>query len=118
LERALAEVAFKLDYYSVGCLPRVASALNPIYKPVVTALGIAGMHIFLRVAFGSAANWPRAFVSAFGCECARQRNLDARSFDKMTAQHISGRNDFSAEINAVMNVESIERELLRAWQQD
>ena len=48
LRRIFAEVTFKLDYCSNAGLPRQFGMLDPVFKPVVKALGVAGMHKFLK----------------------------------------------------------------------
>ncbi len=48
LWRLLAEVTFKLDYCSNAGLPRPVGFLDPLFKPAVVALGIAGLHKYLK----------------------------------------------------------------------
>jgi len=108
--RAFAETTFKLDYYSTAGLPRPVSALNPFFRPVVNKLKIAGLHKFLRYSAwfrNEMAPWVREVLSGSRvCDNA----LWNRTFLKRLADdHIRGRNDFSAEINAVMTLETIER---------
>jgi len=114
--RAFAEVTFKLDYYSTAGLPRKVSRLNPIYKPAMRALKIAGLHKFLRYS-----TWFRSELAPRVREVLSDPQVrgngiwNAEFLEKMTAQHLAGHNDFSAEINAVMTLDAIERRLLRGW---
>ncbi len=48
LRRTFAEVTFKLDYCSNAGLPHPFGPLDPVVKPIVRALGIAGLHKFLK----------------------------------------------------------------------
>jgi asparagine synthase (glutamine-hydrolysing) len=108
--RAFAETTFKLDYYSTAGLPRPISAFNPVFLPAVTKLKIAGMHKFLRYSAwfrNEMAPWVREVLSGPRV-CGNV--LWNRTFLKTLADdHIRGRSDFSAEINAVMTLEAIER---------
>src|ERR1035438_10132756 len=45
--RAVAEVTFKLDYYSSAGLPRPLSAFDSVYKSAAAKLKIAGRHKYL-----------------------------------------------------------------------
>ena len=112
--RAFAEVTFKLDYYTVAGLPAPFSTLNSIYKPVLETLKIAGMHKFLRYSA-----WFRNELAGYVRDVLSSPRVRGNGFwnpefiDRLAASHISGRRDYSAEINAVMSVEAIERLLLR-----
>ncbi|HUA65793.1 MAG TPA: asparagine synthase-related protein [Alphaproteobacteria bacterium] len=108
--RAFAEVTFKLDYYSVAGLPNPFSNLNSIFKPVVETLKIAGMHKFLRYSA-----WFRNELAAYVQDrlfSQRVRTNDVWNFEfieRMAAAHLRGHRDYSAEINAVMTLDAIER---------
>jgi asparagine synthase (glutamine-hydrolysing) len=108
--RAFAETTFKLDYYSTAGLPRPVSAFNPFFRPVVNKLKIAGLHKFLRYSAwfrNEMAPWVREVVSD---SSVRSSAIWNPAFLKTLAEdHIRGRNDFSAEINAVMTLEAVER---------
>jgi asparagine synthase (glutamine-hydrolysing) len=119
LRHAFEEFACKLDYHSDAGLPRKLTSLNPVFRPVVTALGFAGRHKFLKYS-----TWLRgplapllrerltaATTTGGGC-------LAAAFISQLAQSHISGRNNLAAEINAVLTLESIERQLLRGWPRD
>jgi asparagine synthase (glutamine-hydrolysing) len=112
--RAFAEVTFKLDYYSTAGLPRPVSVFNPFFRPVVTKLKIAGLHKFLRYSSWfrkEMAPWVREVLSD---PHVRDSGLwDSRFLKTLAHAHIHGRNDFSAEINAVMTLEAVERLFFR-----
>lgn len=113
--RVFAEVTFKLDYYSTAGLPRRVSAFNPIFKPIVSKLKIAGMHKFVRYS-----SWFRQELAPHVHDVlssSRVRNngiWNPAFIDRLAAIHIGGRNDLSAEINSVLTLEAIDRRLLRA----
>jgi len=112
--RAFAEVTFKLDYYTVSGLPNSLALLNSIYTPIVKALRIAGMHKFLRYSA-----WFRNELTAYVREVVNSPRVRGNGFwnpkfiDRLAGIHMSGRRDYSAEINAVMTIEAIERLLFR-----
>jgi asparagine synthase (glutamine-hydrolysing) len=114
LRRVFAEVTFKLDYCSNAGLPRGLGLLDPVFKPVAHALGIAGLHKFLKYS-----TWFRDALAPFVTEriSAAQKTangfLNADALGRVTRQHLSGRKDFPSEINAALTLESLERQLFR-----
>ena len=114
LRRVFAEVTFKLDYCSNAGLPRPFGPLDPAFKPVVRALGIAGLHKFLKYS-----TWYREtladFVTKKIADAQKTTNgfWDAEGLGQVTRQHLSGAKDFPSEINAVLTLESVERQLFR-----
>ena len=111
--RAFAEVTFKLDYCSNAGLPRRLGLFNPIFKPVVKALSIAGMHKFLKYS-----TWFRAPLAPFVVErmaAAKTMSdgfLNGEALDRLWRAHLAG-GDFPSEINAALTLESVERQLFR-----
>jgi asparagine synthase (glutamine-hydrolysing) len=114
LRRVFAEVTFKLDYCSNAGLPRPFGPLDPIFKPVVRALGIAGLHKFLKYS-----TWFREALAPYvtGKIAAAQKSghgfWNAEALGQLTRQHLSGGKDFPSEINAVLTLESVERQFFR-----
>jgi len=114
IHRALAELTFKLDYYSDAGLPRRLRLLNPVFKPVVGALGIAGLHKFLK--YGT---WLRGALAPYlvrkiaAAQVMTGGFWDAGALGQMARAHVSGGRDFPAEINAVLTLESVQRQLFR-----
>jgi len=111
--RAYSKFTFKLDYYTTAGLPRKLAVLNPIFKPVVTALGIAGMHKFLRYS-----TWFRNELSGRVKDViATQQKSGAfwnpEAIGQITAQHMGGSRDFSSEINIILTLDAMERTLFR-----
>jgi asparagine synthase (glutamine-hydrolysing) len=110
--RIFAEVTFKMDYYSNYGLPRKLGVLNPVYQPACFALGIAGLHKFLKYS-----TWFQKQLAPFvreRLERARQGNfLNADFVGGLAEAHISGQKNYCAEINAILTLEAIERNLLR-----
>jgi asparagine synthase (glutamine-hydrolysing) len=111
--RAYSKLTFKLDYYSTAGLPRKLGVLNPIFKPVVGALGIAGMHKFLRYS-----TWFRNELSGHVKDVIATQQKSGAFWDReflgqLVAQHMSGQKDYSSAINIIMNVDAMERKLFR-----
>jgi asparagine synthase (glutamine-hydrolysing) len=112
--RVFAEVTFKLDYCSNAGLPHPFEPLDPWFKPVVRALGLAGLHKFLKYS-----TWFRSELASYltsKIAAARRRDdgfWDAGAVGQMAEQHLRGRKDFPSEINAVLTLESLERQLFR-----
>lgn len=110
--RVFAEVTFKLDYHSNAGLPRRLGVLDPIYKPIVTGLGIAGLHKFLKYS-----TWFQQDLASYvreGVERARNSPFfDSAFLAQIAEHHISGRKNYSAELNSILTLESIGRQLLR-----
>jgi asparagine synthase (glutamine-hydrolysing) len=114
LRRMFAEVTFKLDYCSDAGLPRRLAALDPVFKPVVRALGISGLHKFLKYS-----TWFRDALAPYATErIAAAQNAahgfwDARQLGELAREHVSGGRDYPMELNAVLTLESVDRQLLR-----
>jgi asparagine synthase (glutamine-hydrolysing) len=114
IHRAVAELTFKLDYYSDAGLPRRLRLLNPLFKPVVGALGIAGSHKFLK--YGT---WFRGALAPYLIRKVAAAQVmtggfwDGGALGQMAREHISGGRDFPSEINAVLTLESVQRQLFR-----
>jgi asparagine synthase (glutamine-hydrolysing) len=110
--RVFAEATFKLDYHSDAGLPRKLGVLDPIYKPIIKGLGIAGLHKFLK--YGT---WFRQDLQTYvreGLErAARLEFFDAKWLAGMADRHVSGRKNHTAEIHYVLTLEAVERTLLR-----
>ncbi|HZF00382.1 MAG TPA: asparagine synthase-related protein [Methylomirabilota bacterium] len=117
--RIFAEVTFKLDYYSTAGLPRPVSALNPIFNPVAAKLKIAGRHKFLRYSA-----WFRNEMAGRVSEVLSDSRVRGNGIwnpdfiGQLPAQHIGRRNDFSAEINAVLTLEAVDRLLFHELPRD
>jgi asparagine synthase (glutamine-hydrolysing) len=114
LRRVFAEVTFKLDYCSNAGLPRQFGMLDPAFKPVVKALGVAGMHKFLKYS-----TWFRTSLAPYVSDriaAAQKSNAgfwNAAALGGLARQHISGAKDFPSEINAVLTLESLERQFFK-----
>jgi asparagine synthase (glutamine-hydrolysing) len=110
--RIFAEVSFKMDYCSNAGLPGRLGLLNPLFRPVVGLLGIAGLHKFLKYS-----TWFRGELAPYLTQrilaAEKQANGIWRpeSLRQMTRQHLTGQKDLPSEINAVLTLESVERQL-------
>lgn len=115
--RAFAKATFKLDYHSDAGLPRKLGVLDPIYKPIIRGLGIAGLHKFLK--YGT---WFQHDLQTYireGLErAARLEYFDAKYLAGMADRHIFGQKNHSAEIHYVLTLEAVDRTLLRDLPRD
>jgi asparagine synthase (glutamine-hydrolysing) len=114
LRRVFAEVTFKLDYCSDAGLPGPLGALDSIFKPAARALGVAGLHKFLKYS-----NWFRTTLASYVSEkiaaASKTGNgiWDREAVAQMAREHLAGRKESPAEINAVLVLESVERQFFR-----
>ena len=111
--RAYSKFTFKLDYYSTAGLPRKLAVLNPVFKPVVNSLGIAGMHKFLRYSTWFRKELAGRVKEVIGVQQKNGAFWNPEALGQITAQHMSGTRDFSAEINAILTLDAMERTLFR-----
>ncbi|HEY1663730.1 MAG TPA: hypothetical protein VGI03_15035 [Verrucomicrobiae bacterium] len=110
--RFFAEATFKLDYYHNEGMPNSFAPFDPAIKQIGSCLGVLGRHKFLHYR-----SWFRNELASYitdrltGLQ-SRQNDFWDDSFVKtMAADHISGRKNYSSEINTVLTLESIERQL-------
>ena len=110
MRRVFAEVTFKLDYCSNAGLPRPFGLLDPLFKPVANALGIAGLHKFAKYS-----TWFRNGLAPLVRErLAAASTMNTGFFDRafvsrVAEQHLSGRRNLLPEINAILTLEAVER---------
>jgi asparagine synthase (glutamine-hydrolysing) len=112
--RVFAEVTFKFDYHYNAGLPRRLAAFNPLLRLFAERTGIAGLHKFLQYGLWmrrDLAPYLRDHAAAAGAQAGRFWSGDF--LKQMAENHISGRKNYSAEINAVLTLEAAERLLLR-----
>jgi asparagine synthase (glutamine-hydrolysing) len=114
LRRAFAEVTFKLDYCSNAGLPRKFAVLDPVFKPIVRVLGVAGLHKFLKYS-----TWLRGPLAPFVKERLAAVKECSNPFWNPTGlaeafnAHLAGGKNFPSEINAALTLEAVERLLFR-----
>jgi asparagine synthase (glutamine-hydrolysing) len=112
--RVFSEVTFKLDYYHSEGLPRPLSACDPAFKFTLSKLKLSGRHKFLH--YG---NWFRHELAdylrqALAAPAVRQsRFWNAAFLKRLANEHIAGRKNHAAEINAVLTLAAVERLLFQ-----
>jgi asparagine synthase (glutamine-hydrolysing) len=118
--RAFAEVTFKFDYHYDAGLPPKLAAFNPLLRLFASTTGIAGLHKFLQYS-----TWMRNQLAPYVREhlAAASRSQAGRFWSAaclkdMAEKHVSGRENYSAEINAVLTLEATERVLIRDLPRD
>jgi asparagine synthase (glutamine-hydrolysing) len=117
--RAFAEITFKTDYYNNEGLPRPLAPFDPAFKFVASKLKLAGLHKFLHYNDWFRHELSGYLQSALNTPQVRQSRFWNPYFVKrMAAEHISGRKNYSLEINAVLTLEAIERLLFRELPRD
>jgi asparagine synthase (glutamine-hydrolysing) len=112
--RAFAEVTFKVDYYNNDGLPRRLAPFNPVFQFAASKLKLAGLHKYLHYS-----SWFRKELAAYVRQTLldpqmRQSNyFDPDFLGQMAERHIGGNQNLAPEINLVLTLESIERQLFR-----
>ena len=112
--RAFAEVTFKVDYYNTEGLPRLLSPFDPVLRRISSGLGILGLHKYLPYR-----HWLRTGLAGY----LKDKLADAQTrqmpfwnpdfLKNMATEHISGRKNYTREINVVLTLEAVERLLFR-----
>jgi asparagine synthase (glutamine-hydrolysing) len=112
--RAWAEVTFKMDYHYSEGLPKKLFRLNAPFRFFMAQTGLGGCHKFLPYSTWFRRELQPMLRERLAAAAARLGGyFDARQLDGMAAQHASGRVNLTPEINAVLNLESIERQLFK-----
>ena len=117
--RAFAEATFKIDYYNSEGLPRFLSPFDPVLRRISSGLGILGLHKYLPYR-----HWLRTGLAGY----LKDKLADAQTrqmpfwnpdfLKNMATDHISGRKNYTREINAVLTLEAVERLLFRDLPRD
>ena len=114
LRRIFAEVTFKLDYCSNAGLPRQLGVLDPVFKPVVGLLGVAGMHKFLKYSTWLREHWSALVNDRLAAIAHNEYGFwNVPGLQALTRLHLSGQKNYPGEISAVMNLEAVDRCLFR-----
>ena len=112
--RFFAEAAFKIDYYNSEGLPHGLSRFDSFVRRVSSYLGILELHKYLPYP-----HWFRRELAPHVTDVlARARVQQMRFWDRgflkrLAADHVSGRMNYTREIDAVLTLEAVERLLLR-----
>jgi len=113
--RLFCTATFKLDYWHKEALPDALSWLDPWWRWLARAQ-LLGLHKFLPYR-----NWFRDELSSHVREVVHDARvgrlgfLDVRALRVLVDEHTRGRCNRTAEINAALTLESIDRVLLRGW---
>lgn len=112
--RKVAKVLFKFDYHYNHGLPPKLSLLEPVFHPFAAALQHLGSHRFL-----SYHNWFRKELASYikdsltDAQTLQSPFWNANLPKRLAEEHLSGRKNYTEEINAVLTLESIERQLFK-----
>ena len=114
VRRAIAEITFKLDYYHMEGLPNALAWLDaPLRR--LDRTHVLGQHKFLPYR-----NWFRNELAGYVADVfseSRVRHMpywNAVALPSILADHVLGRRNHTKEINAVLTLESVDRQLLHA----
>lgn len=113
LGRLFCAVTFKLDYIYSERLPNWLSPFDALIGHL-DSIGILGLHKFLRYR-----RWLRRELTSYLKEAlanAQARQMpywNADFLERLAEEHISGRQNYAREINAVLTLAGIDRLLLR-----
>lgn len=114
IRRAFEKVTFKLDYYNNEGFPSWLSPLDPLIHGVASGLGILGRHKHLHYR-----RWFRQRLAAYLNEALDEACRLGSPFwnigflKRMAPDHASGRKNYVLEINAVLTLRSIERQMFQ-----
>lgn len=114
LRRALAELTFKIDYLHKEGLPGALASFSPLLD-LLAPTGILGLHKFLPYS-----RWFRKELSPYlmnVCTDSHTRNLpffEPPFLESMLKAHLQGSKNFVREINAVLTLEAVDRQLLKS----
>ena len=114
IRRLFAEATFKIDYYNSEGLPHGLSRLDPVLRRVSSGVGILGLHKYLPYR-----HWFRTELASYVHDKLTDPQTRAMPFwnsgflGRMAHEHIQGRTNYVREINAVLTLEAVERQLFR-----
>ena len=112
--RIFSRGAFKLDYFYNEGLPHWLSRLDPFFRRINSALGIVGRHKFLHYR-----SWFQQELAPYVKAVLRDpqirgsRFFDSDFINEVALEHTSGRKNYALEIDAVIQLEAVERLLFR-----
>jgi len=120
LRKALAETTFKLDYFYSEGLPFHAARLDPLFRGLMSALGVAGRYKFLYYRTWFQQELAPYLRERFNNSSIRQSSFwNTSSLDAIVDDHTSGRANYLQEINATLTLAAVERLLLKAaWNRE
>lgn len=113
LKRLFAEASFKLDYFHQEGLPRGLSWFDPVMDSIGAVTPALGLHKFLHYR-----RWFRKELAEYVSDSfhdSRTRNMpywNSHFTNRMASDHLSGRRNYTGEINAVLTLSSIQRLLI------
>jgi asparagine synthase (glutamine-hydrolysing) len=114
MRRGFSRVTFKLDYFYNEGLPRWLCPLDPVFRPLSTALGLIGLHKHLHYR-----SWFRRELADYimgrlaDAQTRRSQFWDSDFVRIIGGEHLRGRRNFVNEINTVLTLNAIERLLFR-----
>jgi asparagine synthase (glutamine-hydrolysing) len=112
--RALKRITFKLDYFHNEGMPRQLRGLDLLLQTFDPQSGIFGLHKFLHYRKWFQRELAPYVRSILTDQQARQSQFWNPAFlEHMATEHISGRRNYTLEIDAVLTVEAIERLLFK-----
>ena len=111
--RMFAEVTFKMDYYYNEGLPGKISLLDPAFVLFAGQTKLAGTHKYLRYSRwfrNELADYVRQSCS--GPLAGAENFFDPDFIQTLAEAHISGQKNYSSEINAVLTLAAVGRQLV------
>jgi asparagine synthase (glutamine-hydrolysing) len=114
LKRLFFEASFKIDYLHNEGMPNWLLPFDVILERIGSEVKIFGHHKFLHYRSWfrrELAEYVKSVVTDAGIQRAPFWNRDF--LECMAREHIGGRKNYTAEINAVLTLEAVERLLLR-----
>jgi hypothetical protein len=112
--RIFAEVTFKMDYCHGEGLPQPLAPFNPAFRFATSALKVAGMHKYLHYSqwfHNELAEYIKQRLSE--AQAGPNQFFNAARIRQLAELHAAGGKNYAPEINAVLTLDSIERQLFR-----
>jgi asparagine synthase (glutamine-hydrolysing) len=115
LKRFYSKATFKLDYFSNDGMPDWLSFVDPLVDRMTAQGMLVGLHKYLRYRRWFRNELADYISGALSNACSRQAPFWNRQFlSSLAERHIQGRANLVSEINAVLTLDSIDRQLLSA----
>ena len=105
---------FKMDYYNTEGLPRPLTPFDPVFRFAASKLRLTGLHKYLHYS-----KWLRNELAEYvkqklsEAQARQNRFFNPTFLRQLAEQHASGKKNFAPEINVVLTLESVARQLFR-----
>ena len=111
--RLLAEITFKLDYLHKEGLPGWLSPLEPFFGPLAK-IGLLNLHKFLPYRIWFQQDLAKYVADVLGDPATKRMPYwNSQLLPTMVSDHVSGKENCTREIGAILSLSAVERTLLQ-----